>query len=168
MGHPLLTKVAHTKPSSTKYAEVQTSVQSGLIKFAMSDTAAINHAILHFQKFTKAGRTKRRAADDDFITKRIPSKYLSELNVKAYNILREHALCTCSNAADQETHRVHLSKLLLRPPPRDASYQSQVEFDMLFSSSPSWSKPKSVSWRHVQLIVPMYVSKAEGNSGEGG
>lgn len=50
--------------------------------------------------------------------------------------------------------REHLVCLLLQPPAQQASINSLVQFDMLFSSTPFWNKAQLSHWQDIQLLVP--------------
>ena len=66
--------------------------------------------------------------------------------------------CTCNNGTVQKTRGGHLARLLLRPSPQNTADHGQVQFDMLFSSAPSWNESRFGRWQDVQLLVPRQVS----------
>lgn len=155
MSYPLLEAIAQAQSGSPRYNNAQAEIRQGLVNITSKTGVAAEKAILHIQRFTKPGDTKRREADEDTPTKRnTPVKYLSDINVLAHDVLREHMCCTCNNGTVQKARGRHLARLLLRPPSQNTTNNGQVQFDMLFSSAPFWDGSRFGHWQDVQLLVP--------------
>jgi hypothetical protein len=155
MSYPLLEAIAQAQLGSLQYTNAQAEIRKGLSNITSKTGVAAEEAILHIQRFTKSGDTKRREADEDTPTKRnTPVKYPSEINVLAHDVLREHMCCTCKNRNVQKARGEHLARLLLRPPSQNTTNNGQVQFDMLFSSAPFWDGSWFGHWQDVQLLVP--------------
>lgn len=139
------------------YEKARAKIRRGLGQLTTRSRDA-EEVIAHIQRFTKRDRksSKQNASDDTTSTKRITqperSRYANEL---VHWALREQMCCTCqSNKMMEEMQREHLVCLLLQPPAQQASSNSLVQFDMLFSSMPFWNKLQLGHWQNIQLLVP--------------
>lgn len=144
-------------PGVVSYEKARTKIRRGLGQLTTRSRDA-EEVIAHIQKFTKRDRrsSKRNVSDDTTSTKRITqperSRHANEL---VHRVLREQMYCTCqSNKMTKQMQREHLVCLLLQPPAQQATSNSLVQFDMLFSSTPFWNKPQLSHWQDIQLLVP--------------
>lgn len=144
-------------PGVVSYEKARTKIRRGLGQLTTRSRDA-EEVIAHIQKFTKRDRrsSKRNVSDDTTSTKRITqperSRHANEL---VHRVLREQMCCTCqSNKMTKQMQREHLVCLLLQPPAQQATSNSLVQFDMLFSSTPFWNKPQLSHWQDIQLLVP--------------
>ncbi|KAJ5174596.1 subtilisin-like protein [Penicillium canariense] len=135
----------------------RTKIRRGLGQLTTHSRDA-EEVIAHIQKFTKCDRKSSKRDESDTITstKRFTrperSRHANEL---FYLTLREQMCCTCqSNGMREHMESKHLVRLLLQPPAQQATSNSLVQFDMLFSSTPFWNESQLSYWQDVELLVP--------------
>ncbi|KAJ5443340.1 subtilisin-like protein [Penicillium cf. griseofulvum] len=114
--------------------------------------------IAHIQKFTKRDRKSFKRDEGDDITsinRTTRPERSRQVNELVHRALREQMCCTCqSNEMREQMQTEHLVCLLLQPPAQQATSNSLVQFDMLFSSTPFWNESQLSHWQDVELLVP--------------
>ncbi|KAJ5507504.1 subtilisin-like protein [Penicillium freii] len=154
-GYPLLEAIGESLPGVVSYEKARAKIRRGLGQLTTRSHDA-EEVIAHIQKFTKCDRksSKRNASDDITPTKRITqperSRHANEL---VHRALREQMCCTCQNA--ERTSGVPLAIATAQ----QATSNSLVQFDMLFSSTPFWNESQLSHWQDIQLLVPSSSNK---------
>lgn len=166
-GFPTLEAIDEPLPASKPYERARCKIEQSIKNLAANSRTA-DEVIAHLQKFTKSSRvaSKQGVTADTASTKRISqpecSKYANDLVHQAF---REYMCCTCQiHGVNEARQREHLVCLLLQPPSQNVAYDNMVQFDLLFSSTPSWNETNFWYWQDVEFLVPKNTYKGKKKS----
>jgi hypothetical protein len=148
--------IAEKQVDTKQNVNVTMKIQKGLLSLA-SKTSDCEEAIIRLKRIVARGNIKRHQVDEDLFTKsrknRPTDPHPSEIHAQIFTVLRKHMRCTCGGPVQGDrSNRSHLAKLMLQPVLQNVNDYGQVQFDMLFSSSPAWGEQFD-RWQDVELLV---------------
>ncbi|KAL7930206.1 hypothetical protein V8C35DRAFT_313804 [Trichoderma chlorosporum] len=154
--YPILEAVAEKQEGTEEYARVKRKIEKGIRNLVSYDEDGIR-SICRLKKIVMRANRMRREVDEEVLTKprkdRPVDPHPREIHAHAFSVLRKHMCCTCDGSAQGGLgRRSHLARLMLQPVMQNTNEYGQVQFDMLFSSSPEWEKQFD-RWQDVELLV---------------
>lgn len=149
--HPMMSGILHEMPDSTEYKKIKSRIERGILNITAGGGEHARRAMKLLKSF--AGREKKRESQLEqlSIVKENPMDFPSHIHSSIRKTLQEHMCCTCGKGV---TPGKHLAELLLQPPAQLETDSFQAEFDMLFSSRPSYNECFSGRWQDIHLEVP--------------
>lgn len=133
-----------------QYIKAQTDIQQGIMNITANGGKEAEKAIAHLQRFMKThGDAKRDEIGED-IPKDLPAEYRKE-NKALIDLLQDEMSCTCDIKTAQQVYNRHLAQLLLQPPSQSMTEQGQLQYNMLFSSTPVSNGADFGHWQDVEL-----------------
>jgi hypothetical protein len=148
--------IVEAVPKSIAYHRIESKIRLSLEAFTSESHTLVEEFISHIRRFIKrSGASMTNSSEQNAApTRSTPSDYPRDVNIVLYDALQETTSCTCmGNTARKHLIRRHQARLLLKPE-RCPAKDNNIQFDMLFSSTPSCCQFKSIYWQDIELLVP--------------